>query len=241
LKWPCIPPWLALLLVSPAIGEVLSGSSPPRELLNAVALLFLAGLYGCGALLAREIAFRWHKGWPSIVALGAAYGIIEEGLMTKSFFDPGWMDVGILGSYGRWLGVNWVWSLELTIFHAVFSISIAILLVNLVYPGEQGQPWTGRRGLFLSVVSLLAVVAAGYLLLTPFRPEPVLYALAVLATAALIYTARRLPATISVVHPGSVPRPRRLPVFIPVAVHSRNCTSSRLPAAHSDSSWPCPC
>lgn len=56
------PPWVTLMLVSPAIGEVLSGSSPPRELLNPVALLFLIGLYGSGALLAREIAFRWRKG-----------------------------------------------------------------------------------------------------------------------------------------------------------------------------------
>jgi hypothetical protein len=55
MRLPGMPPWLALLLVSPAIGEVLSGSSPPRELLNPVALFFLIGLYGSGALLAREI------------------------------------------------------------------------------------------------------------------------------------------------------------------------------------------
>ncbi|MCD6244170.1 MAG: hypothetical protein J7J65_02910 [Candidatus Korarchaeota archaeon] len=52
----------------------------------------------------------------------AAYGIVEEGVMTRSFFCPTWPDLGILAEYGRWIGVNWVWAIQLTIFHAVFSI-----------------------------------------------------------------------------------------------------------------------
>ncbi|HUL62075.1 MAG TPA: hypothetical protein VLT35_03350 [Methanocella sp.] len=70
MRRPAVPPWLALLLVSPATGEVLSGSTPPRELLDPIGWAFLLGLYGGGALLARETAFRWRRGWPSIVALG---------------------------------------------------------------------------------------------------------------------------------------------------------------------------
>ncbi len=190
------PPWLALLLVSPAIGEVMSGSSPPLELLNPLAIVFTIGLYGCGALLVRELAVRWHKGWPTIMALGIAYGIIEEGLMTKSFFDPGWMDVGLLGSYGRWLDVNWVWTLELVLFHMVFSISIAILLVQLAYPGRRGEPWVGRRGMMTSAMVLVFVVAFGYLFLTPYRPDMALYMAAIIATAVIIWIARQLPETI---------------------------------------------
>jgi len=45
-----------------------------------------------------------------LFVLGAAYGVLEEGLMVKSFFDPNWMDLGVLGSYGLWMGVNWVWA-----------------------------------------------------------------------------------------------------------------------------------
>ncbi|OPY28839.1 MAG: hypothetical protein A4E28_01300 [Methanocella sp. PtaU1.Bin125] len=204
------PPWLALLLVSPAIGEVLSGSSPPPELLNPVALAFLIGLYGCGALLVRELTVRWHRGWPTILALGAAYGIIEEALMTKSFFDPGWMDVGLLGSYGRWLGVNWIWSLELTLFHMVFSIAIAILLVQLAYPGRSGRPWVGRRGLIASAVVLVFVVVFGYLFLTPYRPDMVLYSLAVIVTAVIVLIARQLPATFVVRFRGGIMKARWL-------------------------------
>ena len=51
--------------------------------------ILLASLYGSGALLIRELKVRWRKGYVSMFLLGTAYGIIEEGLMVKSFFDPG--------------------------------------------------------------------------------------------------------------------------------------------------------
>src|SRR5256886_9423358 len=83
-------------------------------------------------LVMRETAVRWKTGWPSILLLGAAYGIIEEGLAVKSFFDPTWMDLGTLGVYGRWLAVNWVWAAWLTIYHAAVSIALPIFLLEWV-------------------------------------------------------------------------------------------------------------
>jgi hypothetical protein len=127
-------PAIVLFLLAPVCGELLSSSAPPLEFFNPLTFATLCLLYGGGAVLVRELAFRWRKGWVSILILGAAYGVIEEGLMVKSFFDPNWMDIGILGSYGRWLGVNWVWTVELTIYHAVISIGIPILITTLLFP-----------------------------------------------------------------------------------------------------------
>jgi hypothetical protein len=115
-----------LFFLSPITAELLTGSAPPAEFFNPFSLLVLTALYGSGAILVRELALRWRKGWPTILILGAAYGIVEEGLMVKSFFDPQWVDLGPLGVYGRWAEVNWVWSLGLTLFHAVWSIGIPI-------------------------------------------------------------------------------------------------------------------
>jgi len=98
---PKIPPALVLFFLAPAIGELLSGSTPPVEFFKPFSLFLLSALYGSGALLSRELALRWGKRWPTILALGLAYGIIEEGLMVKSFFDPAWIDLGVLGVYGR--------------------------------------------------------------------------------------------------------------------------------------------
>ncbi|MFQ6057706.1 MAG: hypothetical protein ACE5MB_02345 [Anaerolineae bacterium] len=202
-----VSPTLVLFFLSPIIAELLSGSAPPAEFFNPFTLLVLTALYGSGAILVRELRVRWGKGWPTVFALGAAYGIVEEGLMVKSFFDPSWPDLGLLGSYGRWAGVNWVWSLELTIFHAVFSIAIPILLVELIFPSRRNERWVGRRGMISLSFLLLADVLFGFFLLTPYRPPLVPYLLATLATVALFVMARRLPVRWSTPRPVHVPRP----------------------------------
>jgi len=203
-----ILPVLALFFLSPAIAELLSGSTPPMEFFNPFVLLVLSAFYGSGAILVRELALRWHKRWPTILVLGMAYGIIEEGLMIKSFFDPNWPDLDILGTYGRWAGVNWVWSLFLTLFHAVFSIAIPILLVELLFPARRDQPWVGRRGMVGFSLLFLADVVFGFFVLNPYRPPAVPYLLAITVTAALVLVARRLPREWGAPQAVSVPRPR---------------------------------
>lgn len=193
-----IPPALVLFFLSPMIAELLSGSSPPAEFFRPVALVLMAALYGSGAILCRELTVRWGKGWPSLLTLGAAYGIVEEGLMVKSFFDPNWVDLGPLGVYGRWAGVNWVWAAELTVFHAVFSIAIPVLLVTLMVPAQASEPWVRPRTLVWLGLLLAVVVAIGYFWLTPYRPPSWLYFLSAIAVVALVLVARRLPAAASV-------------------------------------------
>jgi hypothetical protein len=156
-------------------------------------LLTLVVLYGGGAVIIRELTFRWGKGWRSILLLGAAYGIIEEGLMVKSFFDPNWMDLGALGTYGRWLGVNWIWSLELTAYHMVISIAIPILLVNLLYPNEGDRSWVSGRALKVIGGLFTLDVLVGFFLLTPYRPPLVPYLVSAGLVILLFVLARRLP------------------------------------------------
>ncbi len=189
------------------IAELLSGSSPPAEFFRPVALVLMAGLYGSGAILCRELTLRWGKSWPTLLTLGAAYGIVEEGLMVKSFFDPNWVDLGPLGSYGRWAGVNWVWAAELTVFHAVFSIGIPILLVTLMVPARASEPWVRPRTLVWLGVLLSVVVAIGFLGLTLYRPPALPYFLSAIAVVILVCVARRLPATAGV-EPQAIGGPR---------------------------------
>lgn len=208
-----LSPALVLFFLSPMTAELLTGSAPPAEFFNPFSLLVLTALYGSGALLIRELALRWRKGWPTILMLGAAYGIVEEGLMVKSFFDPKWVDLGPLGVYGRWAEVNWVWSLGLTLFHAVWSIGIPILLVTRMFPERAAEPWVGRRMLrFLA--GLMAVdVAFGFFALTPYRPPAIPYLMAGLTVIALYVLAHRLPVDFDAVRldesAGDRPRTKR--------------------------------
>jgi len=85
-------PCAVLVFVAPLVGEVLAGSTPIDMLGSPTSFLavFLleALLYGGGAVLVRELARRTGRGLPTILGLGLAYGVLEEGLITPSFFNP---------------------------------------------------------------------------------------------------------------------------------------------------------
>jgi len=156
-------PIITLLILAPLFGEMLSGSSPPSEYFQPMTFLLLTILYGAGAVIVREVVRRWEKGWVSILLLGMAYGIFEEGVVVRSFFDTGWQDLGQLAFYGRWIGVNWIWAIALTIFHAVVSISIPIAITELIFPKYKDTLWLSKKGLILFLVMFLL-----YSLLGPF-------------------------------------------------------------------------
>ena len=190
-------PALVLLFLAPIIGELLSGSAPPAEFFHPFGLITLSLLYGVGAILIREMTVRWGKGWPTVIMLGAAYGIAEEGLIVASFSNPGWMDLGNLAWYGRWLGVNWVWAVFLTIYHTLVSISVPILLVELLFPARRSRPWVGRK-MFAALVAvwlLNGVFIFGVMMdWMNYSPPPVPYLLTLALFIVLIPLARRLPA-----------------------------------------------
>jgi hypothetical protein len=139
------------------------------------------------------LKLRWKKDFKALLLLGAAYGILEEGLMVKSFFDPKWMDLGIRGSFGRWAEVNWVWAEMLTVYHAVFSKTIPIVLVELAYAERKEESWVGKRLFTCLIVVLFAVTAIGFLFMTGYRPPPLQYLLAIVAMGLFVYAAYRIP------------------------------------------------
>ncbi len=206
-RWPV----LALLLLAPTIPELLTGSTPVAPLVVdppafAVSFLGIVGLYGTGALLIREFVVYFRRGWASVLLLGAAYGIAEEGLAVHTFFEPaGLAPVGALGAYGHAFGVNWLWALGLTAFHAVYSIALPILLTQLFFPEAKDARWMDRgatalvAGIYLFVVALFAFVVG-------HGPSPVLLALFLAGIGGLIYLAYRAPSDLLSVRPG----PRRI-------------------------------
>jgi hypothetical protein len=183
---------VTLLLLSPAIAELLTASSPPLEFFNPFTFIFLVGLYGTGVLIIREHVIKWRKGWSGVLLLGAAYGIVEEGVAVKSFFDPNWIDLGILGSYGRWLGVNWVWSVCLTVFHAVYSIAIPILLFGLIFPDLKNERLLSDRGLKVCFAIFFSVVVFINLFLTSYRPDITHYIMTLVFVVALVLAAKKV-------------------------------------------------
>lgn len=178
-------PLALLFFLSPAIGELLSGSAPPSEFFNPFSFLLLSCLYGSGAIIARELKIRWKKDYRAILVLGSAYAIVEEGLMVKSFFDPSWMDLGLLGTFGRFFEVNWVWAALLIVYHAVFSIAIPIALAEAAFPKVSAERWTTNGQLRAFIVMIAGVTVFGFSFLTPYRPPIFQYAIAALSVVAI--------------------------------------------------------
>ena len=166
-------PILCLLLLTPGIPEYLSSSSSLNSIiLNPFLFLFQIfgnlGLYVPGALLIREAMIRWKKGWCSVLLLGAAYGILEEGIALSTLFDPKAGPVGVLGYFGHWLGVSCVWAAGVVPVHMIFSISVPILLLGLALPGTRGKSLVSRRGLTVAFVILAADVLTLILVINRF-------------------------------------------------------------------------
>jgi hypothetical protein len=164
-----IAPALGLFFLSPLIGEFLLGNLPVTML---VALITLAPLYGGGALLIRELARRRGAGWPGIVLLAIAYGLIEEGLVTRSLFNPGYAGMD-LTSYAWIPGVEvsaWWASFVLGGVHAAGSICVPIAVAEALVPDRAAQPWLRLPGLVTTGV-LFVAGAVATALFDPAAPQ----------------------------------------------------------------------
>lgn len=188
-----------LLLLPPFLGELISASSVPADFFHPFVFLVLLGLYGCGTLLIREAKVRWNLQW-SVVFLAVAYGIVEEGIMLKSFFNPAWEGMDVLSGYGMVMGVQWVWVLVLVPYHATLSTLFPITMVELIWPEYKDKPLLKKRGLVIVAFLFLVVVFMGTVFMgsmvegemVPFYPRPSLLAASFIASAILIWLAYRL-------------------------------------------------
>ncbi|MFI7689727.1 hypothetical protein ACIBQ6_11680 [Nonomuraea sp. NPDC049655] len=183
--------WAALVLagLTPVVAELTLGNPPLRQ---AWLLLVWTPIYGAGTVLIRELVRRAGRGWGSVLLLGAAYGIVEEGLALQALTSP--TLYGAAGWAPRVLGLNSAYT-ELNIpYHAVFSVALPILLADLLFPALRHHPYLGRAGLvvtgvvFVLGVLLLRWTAAfmdpGYLAPWPVQAG-LLLAVAALAVLAL--------------------------------------------------------
>jgi len=157
-------PILCLALLTPGIPEYLSTSSSILNLVENPVWFWLqlainVGQYTAGALLIREAVLRWHKGWGTTFLLALAYGVTEEGLGDNTLFNSNHGADGVLGSFGRFAGVNWVWSTGVLSFHVIYSIGLPLLLLGLAVPETRGRSLLGRRGILLAFLSLVATTS----------------------------------------------------------------------------------
>lgn len=152
-----IAPALVLFLLAPLVAEFLNGN---LSISAIISLRLLAPLYGGGVILIREAARRTGRGWPTMLLLGLAFGVVEEGLVMQSLFNPAYADIGQRAGAAQLpgLGVNAWWTLFVLTLHVVWSTAVPIIVVEGLFPGRSTTPWLGNAG--LTTVGIVFVLGA---------------------------------------------------------------------------------
>ncbi len=155
----------ALLTLAPLIAE-LAFSTPVRY---AFLVLLWVPIYGGGVLLIREVVARTGRGWPSIVVLGLAYEVVEDGIGLQALSSPHLYHAAQWG--GRLFGLNLPYWEVNAFYHVVFSATVPILVTNLLFPAHRHVPYLKRTGLV--VTALVALFGVGLLrIVVPPSQDP---------------------------------------------------------------------
>lgn len=204
-----IAPVALLFFLAPLFGEYLLGNLKFSEIFL---LPFLAPLYGGGAVLIREIARRFGHGYGTMLGLGVAYALIEEGLATQLLFNPTYFvgQEGLMHTTISLLGIDAWLTLTLIAMHTVWSICIPIVLVEAIYKKRGDSPWLGKAGFaVVAVISILGTlwiahenhIDTGFMASLPQLVSTAIIATAIIA-ATLLAGRRKTMAT-----DGTVPNP----------------------------------
>lgn len=156
-----VPVW-GLFLFAPYCAEFLVGYQGPvvDPLGLLVGLFLLAGpLYGTAAILIREITRRTGRGWPTMLTLSAAFGLVQAGLIDQALFnhefagDTYWQ---VLPSVIPGLGIDLSQLLVFVVGHMIWSFAAPIAVVESWVPRSVTRPWLGPIGLGITAVVYLA-------------------------------------------------------------------------------------
>lgn len=148
-----------LVILSPFIGEILSGSTRTSILFVFIPEMMV---WGVGALLCRELVRRWRAGGVSLLLLGLALSVAEEFIIQQTSLAP-LPFPGSHADYGRLWGINLVWLLFMLGFESIWVVVVPVQLTELFFPKLANQPWLRLRGIIISsIVFILGCRIAWY-------------------------------------------------------------------------------
>jgi hypothetical protein len=164
-RWHRLAPVFTLLILTPVIAEVLSGAT---RLSFIFVLIPEIMVWGCGALIAREVVRGWHGGSMSMLLLGLS--VAEEFIIQQTSLAPlPWVSSP---AYGRAWGVNWIFFLFMWVYESVMVVLVPVQLSELIFPNRRNQPWLKKAGMMISsLIFVLGSFIAWFLWTQLARPR----------------------------------------------------------------------
>jgi hypothetical protein len=159
-------PALGLFVLAPVCAEYLWGyddsTGHPGTLIGN--LVVFSPLYGAPALLIRELARRRRLGWPGILLLAAAFGVVEAAIVDQSMWSadyrdiPYWEDMS-MPTYLAPIGLSLYLALSFVGGHVILSIGSPIALVETLATTRRHERWLSPV-VFWVVIALYAAACA---------------------------------------------------------------------------------
>jgi hypothetical protein len=216
---------ICLLVLAPVCAEYLAAYDDSTGDLGALllGLAFFVPLYGCPALLIREVARRTRMTWIGVVALATGSGIVQAGLVDQSVFRltyrdlPAWADWAT-PTYIEPFGLSAYLALTFVSGHVIASFCAPIAISEALVPGQRTEAWLGPVG--LGVTAGLYLTAAGVILDDHLATESAAISPAQLVVTSLIVVALVVfAATVGRARLGTTDRwcPPALVLFVAVA------------------------
>jgi hypothetical protein len=194
------------------VGEVLNGATRLSYIFAFVPQMMV---WGCGTLVARELAQRRGGGRLRVILLGAALSVAVELLILQTSVAPlPWLETAGIPAYDRIGGINWLWFVYMLGYEIVWVVLVPILIVELLFPDRRAEPWLRARGLVVASTIFMAgslglwalwtrIVVPQTFNMPVYDPPKSTLVLAALACAVLAACAYALPARPAVATSGS--------------------------------------
>lgn len=159
-------PVVGLLLIAPFTAEYIIGYLDVTGDfgLMLLYLIFFGPLYGGAALIIREVTRRAGLGWLTIIILSFAFGLFQAGMVDHGLFNPTfqgidyWQDLRD-PTYIPVLGFSAYQAVEFISGHVIWSITVPIVIMEILFSNRKREPWLSNISLPISIILYLLASA----------------------------------------------------------------------------------
>ncbi|MEM2146609.1 MAG: hypothetical protein QW279_14705, partial [Candidatus Jordarchaeaceae archaeon] len=154
---------IAIMVLGAFNAESLSSATPPYKWVSDPWSIFVTFMfYGLMLLIIEDLVSRYSLDYRKLFLIGIIYGILEEGFLALTNELPA--PPGFKPGFGRYYGLNIPWTLFISEFHAIYTVVLTFIIVDLIIPREKLGPVLSKWH-YVPILTYLAVL---YLLVPNF-------------------------------------------------------------------------